>query len=1159
MVATVIAALHHFSREVPTRRGIRFVAAVSALALLLVATVPAQIITASLVGTVKDPSDFAIDHAKMTLIHIETGSVRSVMTDEKGNFIISGIDPGDYNLSAEKAGFKKAVRTQLRIETGERLTVGTMALEIGSVNQAVEVIGTATPVQTESTERAGVIGSEQVANLLNLGRNVVSLVSLQPGVVVGSETGFLDRTEQLNVLGGRITANTVAVDGIPSTDLDGGVALKLAIGEDAVSEVHILLSNYQAEYGRSSGANVQIVMKSGTRDLHGLGSYFIRNEDLNANSFFNNRLGLARAPYRYNISNYNIGGPITIPGVFNRNRDKLFFFWSQEFWLNKQGATLTATMPTALERAGDYSQSVDLNNRMVVVKDPFNGSTPFPGNRIPTNRLDPNGTALLNVFAAPNYFDRNISHGSYNYVFQGITNQPKLTDSLKVNYNVNESNQFSATFETFHEVTDGPTITLVNTTWPQMPANFTANTKGWAGRYMRIFTPNLINEFQFGWFHNPEVNTYSQADLARNQTNKIGYAAARLFPSTDPLDIIPNATFGGVTGAATLNLSARFPQNDSNDLASWNDKITWTHEAHTVKAGVYLEQFWRDISASANYRGSYAFGTNASNPLDTGYAYANASLGVFANYTEASRNPRQLARGGRAEWFLQDNWKVRKNLTLEFGMRFCLLPPVDQANGPIAGFSISQYQAGQQVRLIQPGFNAQKVRIGVDPVTGQQYSAGLIGAMVPGVGNAADGVVVASKTSQLIVNRGVQFAPRFGFAWDPFHNGKTSIRGGFGMFYNPLNVSEYRPYVAQPPVVQTPTVYYGQISALGSSQGFLFPTSVAGIDRNAKVPSTMNFSFSIQRDIGFGTVVDVAYVGSLSRNLAWVRDLNAIPLGSDFAPANQDPTSLGHPLAPGLLYPIRGYTSIPITETASSSNYHSLQVTANRRFRHGLEFGMAWTWSKAMDFADTDATTVDTLLPMRLRNYGLASFDRTHVLKVNALWRVPKLTLNRLAGYGVNGWQLAAIPSFISGQPLAIGFTSITAIDITGSSSEAPRVNVIANPVLDKSQRTFYRNFNTNAFQMPAVGTVGNAARTEIRGPGINNFDLALFKEFPVRESMRFQLRADAYNAFNHTQFSALDTTARFDASGNQVNQDFGAFTAARAPRTMQISLRFSF
>jgi hypothetical protein len=385
-----------------------------------------------------------------------------------------------------------------------------------------------------------------------------------------------------------------------------------------------------------------------------------------------------------------------------------------------------------------------------------------------------------------------------------------------------------------------------------------------------------------------------------------------------------------------------------------------------------------------------------------------------------------------------------------------------------------------------------------------------------------------------------------------------AIRGGLGVFYN-RSITGANPVIG-PPVRRTPIVYYGTMPTLLSSSGLLFPQGANSYEFSPAAPAVYNMSLSVQRNIGFGTVVDVGYVGSLGRHLPWVRDLGTIPFGANFDPRNADPANPRVPLPAAFLRPYPGFQSIGHIEWAGSSTYHSLQATANRRFARGLQFGAAWTWSKALDYNDNDNETISTLVSPRVWNYGLASFDRTHVLKLNWLWDVPRTPwrggpLNWI----FNDWRLSGITSFVSGAPLGAGFTQVAATDITGTPSQAARIVVLDNPVLPKSERTFSRNFRTDVFAAPAVGTIGNAAKTLIRGPGINNWDIAILKSFPVREPLRLQFRCEIYNAFNHTQFQNLDTTARFDAQGRQVNARLGEFTSARPARIMQFALRLSF
>lgn len=1126
----------------------------------------AQIVTGSISGTVSDPSGALIPGAAVTLRHEATGMTRNSITDGAGNFTIGGLDAGAYTLTVTGSGFKKYEKRDIMLATGERLPVGTIRLEVGAITETISVTAQGGAiVQTQSAERADVITSTQVDGLLLRGRNVKDLVGLLPGVVMVSEADDLSSGSNFSVMGNRQTFNNIAVDGVPATDMGNGYQLKLTVSQDAVSEVKILISNYQAEYGRMAGSNIQIVTKSGAKDFHGLGSYFKRHEQFNANNFFNNQNAIPKPRYRFNTWTYNIGGPVYIPGKFNVNRNKLFFFWHQEFWPTQSSATAQRTVPTPLEKEGNFSQSLDVNNKLIALKDPYSGGAPFPGNIIPASRIDRNGQALMKIFHDPNFLDRSISRGQYNYVFVSENELPKSTDTLKLNYNINSNNFLAGSYSGFKEDQTGGFGVTNAGNWPQMTKTWWSHPKSLTARYTRIISPTVVNEFSFCFLSQPAENSYEEEELRRNLRETVGFQIGQFSPKANPLKVVPNATFGGVPNPANLSIEGRFPLYNRYYLYNWSNNLTINRGAHTFKVGAYIETFFRHQKKAIPFNGSFDFGRNVNNPLDTNYAYANAMLGVFNSYTETSGEAWTRQRTGGYEFFVQDNWKMARKLVLDYGLRMHYTLPITDQDNFLAGFVSDRYDPAKAQQLIRPGLDAQRRRVGVHPVTGQIYSVAQIGAIAPGVGKLFNGMVVGGEGGYpraLVKNRGIQWGPRLGFAYDVFGNGKTAIRGGFGMFYNRFFTEGFAgPITGQPPLLQSPVVSFGEIKTLLSSTGLNFPSNVVGADAAGYLPTVMNFSLSVQRDIGYGTVVDIGYGGSLGRHLLWRRDINPIPLGANFDPKNADPTLATGPLPAAFLRPIIGCNNIDMMEGASSSNYHSLQVQAKRRFATGLQFGLAWTWSKAMDFNDTDSASVSPLVPVRVWNYGLASFDRTHVLRINYVWDVPEFRLgSSIARQVLNGWQLSGITSFISGQPLGIGYSTTTAIDTTGSASQGARVVVQDNPVLPKSEQTFYRYFNTDVFRLPAVGTIGNAAKNLIRGPGVNNWDIAIFKNFSVTERAKLQFRWELYNAFNHTQFSGLDTGARFDPkTGEQINTRFGQFTDARSPRQMQFALRFVF
>lgn len=1092
--------------------------------------------------------------------------MRTVKSSDTGDFVVGSLAPGVYRIQVRMAGFKQAERAGVNLLAADRLSLGAIALEIGAVEERVTVTAEGSTVQTVSAEKSAAITSSQIDQLLVRGRSVTSLLNLLPGVVDPND-GNIDTptaTSNFNVNGGRNNTNNFTIDGIVISAPGGAANLLLPVSMDAVSEVKVMLSNYQAEFGRLSGASVQMVSKSGTRNFHGLGSYFKRHEQFNANQFFRNFQGLPKGRYRFNTWSYNIGGPLYIPKLFNRNRDKLFFFVNHEYWPNKTtSAIMNSTLPSELERRGDFSQSRDVNNVVVPVMDPLDSRRQFPGNIVPASRVDKNGQVLLSFFPLPNTLDRNITRGAFNYTTQWESTNPTQLLTVKTDYIIRQTDTLSVSYSIQHVTGDSFNGGGLTASFDALPtATRTTNHVG-TSRYQHIFSPTLTSEITFGFVKNGGPVRIKPDDLKKLQRRPTGFTAGQLNAAGNPLDLLPGVAFGGIVGAGQLNYDGRFPYSLTRDNMDFNASIAKVWGGHNLKAG-FFHQFITQYDGgwANNFSGRFDFGRNINNPLDTNYAFANAALGYFSSYTEATSRPISDIRSNGIEFYVQDNWKVNRKLTLDFGVRMYWFQPFYVNDNRLAGFVPSRYDLAKAPRLIQPAAQG-NARVGRHPVTGAILPAATIGAIAPGTGDLSNGTVIAAEDSSypraLINNVGPLPGPRAGFAYDPFGDGKTAVRGGFGIFFNRFLGYAYSA-VNSFPIVVTPVINYDTLSTFRSAGGLVTPPGIIGWDPNMKAPTVMNFSLSVQRQIGYGTVLDVGYVGSLGRHLWWESGLTDIPLGARFDPRNADPQNPRVPIPDIFLRPLAGFGDVAWRDASATSNYHSLQVTLNRRFTRDLEFGCSWTWSKAMDFVDGDQNRVTTVVSPRVWNYGLAGFDRTHVLKVNWLWNIPGGQWKQRPVKAVlAGWQLNGIASFVSGAPVSIGYSLVQGTDITGTPSVGARVVLTGDPVLPKGERTFGRNFKTETVRPPTVGSIGKAARSNLRGPGINNWDIALFKNFEVHERAKLQFRAEFYNAFNHTQFSSYDAGARFDAAGAQVNARFGEFTAARTPRIVQLALRLTF
>jgi hypothetical protein len=821
------------------------------------------------------------------------------------------------------------------------------------------------------------------------------------------------------------------------------------------------------------------------------------------------------------------------------------------------------TVPTELERAGNFSQSVDVGGKLIVVKDP-DTQQPFAGNIVPASRIDPNGQALLKFLPAPNFFDRGISGGQYNYVSQVELQKPQRLQTLKLDFNPAQSDFIAVTWSRQEDKQTGTMgLATPNANWPLEDRTFVTRGNIVSARYVKVLSPTLVNELVLGYNWRWENETIPDDQFQKLTRTAAGYNAPQLFPSSNPMNLLPNVTFGGSNTPNTANVTlTNVPYEVIYPTYTITNNISKTIGTHNTRFGIFLNRQSNTGVASTN-RGSLNFSSTTNNPLDSGHTFANAMMGVYNSVAQANR----YVRGGTIfksyEWFAQDSWRVTRRLTLEYGMRFVTSPP-GYGTTTEAAFSLSRWKPQAEVQLIRPQMVNGK-RMGVHPVNGQVYPAVAIGAIAPGTGDFANGMFVSTEAG---VPRGMQqgpglmLSPRFGFAWDVFANGRTAVRGGFGAFQSSGSIGEARVGSAgRIPLVVNSTVYYGTLASLsGQQQGLIFPSGVTDNQDPKGVGRSYNANFGIQQNLGWGTILDVSWVGTFGRHLRWAFDMDPIPMGARFDPVNRDATT-GGALPDNFLRGFGGYSGVTHVNYGATSNYHSLQAAANRRFARGLQFGLSYTWSKWLDVVDYDDNSVSPFVPARQWNYGFSQMDRTHNLRINFLYDLPSTPWkNVVSDWTLNGWQVSGITAFISGGPANVGFSTSNNKDFTGTPSTGARIVVLDKVDLPKSERSFTRYFRTDVFQLPAVGTLGTGGKWLLRGPGTNNWDLSLVKNFPIREPLKLQFRAETYNTFNHTQYSGINTTAPFDAQGKPITTStFGQVTSTRTPRQMQLALRFTF
>ncbi len=1220
-----------------------------ALLAALTGSASAQVNTGTVLGTVKDAQGGVIPGATVTLISEARGTRSApVVTNASGDFVFANVTADTYTVEVTLESFKTSQRSGIAVSPGTRVTVGTLLLEVGGATETVVVKGETPQIQSTTGERSFSVTTAEVTNLPIATRNFADLINLTPGVVNGNRAGDSPST------GGG--SNNFMMDGV-STMEPGSNRLMIAVNVESISEVKVLTSSYQAEYGRSSGLQVSAVTKSGTNRYHGSLYDVERDSDWYANSRTNILNGDPKTTLKQRDWGYSIGGPVGKPGGNN----KLFFFYAQEFQPRTTGNdVIRLRVPTALERQGDFSQTVDNNgNPFPYIRDPLSsGACTAPTStaaavttgcfadggvvgQIPASRLYQTGQNILNLYPLPNvgpgqiynyeitrpeqsltswqpvvridYQPWTALRGTFKYAAWGQPAEPILGSlpgfndtqmndpvvplwSATVNYTINATTFLEANLgnASHRQAGCGLNGNGVNFCTAGFPVNPAANrlTNGLAA------LPSLF----------PEANVVDSGYYQYEALNEVG---PENFDGTRVL-LPPAFQWGGrvAAGANTPpnNVYPGFADYSSvNDLAA---SLTKVLGRHTIKTGYYRQKAAKRQN-QGNPFGTLNFGNDANNPLDSGYGYANAALGIFTSYAQASRFVEGQYTYTNDEAYIQDNWKVSNRLTLDYGMRFVHQQPQYETSGLASNFLPEEYARGAAPQLYVAGC-ANGVypcsgtnRQAMNPVTGQFLGPGstiAIGAIVPNTGDSTNGIFVAGQgiTKTAFEWPLIGLAPRFGMAYDLTGQQTLVIRGGAGLFFDRPSGNSVFAQVLNPPTLQNVTVRYGQLQTLGGGLTTQTPPALNVFEYESNLPASIQWNSGVQMALPWAMALDVSYVGQHQSVVLQNMDINRVDFGTAFLTENQDRT-LTASTTPGatavvsdLMRTFRGYSSITQTSGWQERTYHSLQLSLQRRFRNGLSFG----FNDTIGLYDRQNTTPrlqhapDGTVSIRSDQAEADSLlgdnnPQAHIIKANFVWDLPDVrgssSLVKTIAVIANDWQLAGIWTAATGSAYAIGYSYNNGggnVNLTGSPDYGGRIRIVGDTGSGCSDDV-YRQFDAAAFQGPLTGSVGlESGNNYLKGCFQSALDLSLQRTINLGGGRAIQVRADVFNAFNEARITGRNTTISFvnpsdpvtatnlpyDANGNLVasrslprGAGFGVANAYQTPRQVQLQIRFRF
>jgi hypothetical protein len=1107
--------------------------------------------TGNITGTVRDPQGAAVPKAEVTITDEKTGASRTITATEDGFYNATSLPAGMYTISTAPTGFKKTISTGVELHVNENKTVN-LDLQVGQVTETVTVTSEAAPVELRSGEVSSLISEKQVTELPLNGRNYAQLALMVPGVSPVTQAGaggaFATRGTGLNsgvdmsVNGNQSNSNLWTVDGVNNMDVGSNRTLLVFPSIDAIQEFRVERNSFSAEFGQAQGAVVNLITKGGSNDFHGSLFEFFRNDALNANNFFLNRAGQPKPQLDYNNFGGNFSGPIV--------KNKIFFFWSEEWRRERRGQVLSAHVPTAAEKLGDFSGALtgpvpaDATKTITVCN-------PFPGNRIPTNRLSPAGLAFVKLF--PNPTGPGVGDWATSQLQPIDTRQDLIRGDVTINDKTNLM------------------VRYINETWthlgasgnfwgdapyPTIASDWSQPSHSFAVKLTNTITSKAVNEFQFSIAGNDIIITSSPETQALQE--EIASKIPTVFPK-NPDDIggaIPSL-FWGAGGYA--NIWHQAPWANREDLYIWKDDFSLVKGTHDLKFGGLFSHNFKD-EPSVGGGGGNQQATIQGCGLQTGNCIADLLLKdtVLVNYAEIEKTDIADGRWRDFEFYANDTWKVHPRVTLTLGLRYSVFPPAWETENRISNFIPSLYN-------------------GID------FNTGLV--------TADEGEQLGFGRALIhTYNQGWQ--PRVGLAWDVHGTGKTAVRAGFGRYMSRSQVIEDLLRLTGNPPWTTAVVSGSGWNGLGTTlancptcrsldtineglktnfAGVAANPTLAAVDPNFRPPESYQWNLTVSHQLASNTVLEASYIGNHGLHI-WRRNVNS----NDIAPnqacrgsacdGSADPARLqyaratnnvkspktgviqnaGNLLADNRL--LKGIGDVPTDMSNGNSSYHALQLWLNRRFSERLAFQAAYTWGHAISDVALTSFTNTTSDPFNFKSdKGDADLDRRHTFVSNVVYVLPSFrSWGKAAEFALGDWQLNGIASYFGSTPIEL----ITGVNTIGTSSAVgQRPNYTGAPLYLEGDPT--KHLNPLAFAVPAIGQQGTLGKGSVRGKPITNIDFSMAKNWRFKERYGFQFRAEFFNVFNHANFVGFDTDLR--------NGSFGTLNTAQASREIQLGIKFTF